>query len=196
MMHKNNRPILLLVFLAGLILSCQKELQPEPVPIVKLGSKWVYRYTTYYATGGVKESYLITYRITSEEQLGGESWLNVTDSADQTVYLFQVKPDGLYQYTNNNAYLFCKDPAVVGQTYNTYNNGGTEDFTVLKVSDTISYGGQNVAVNYYEGKKNGKVSDKIWYSKKEWIVRREYWAESGFSPYYRRYSLYLQDFVY
>lgn len=86
-------------------------------------------------------SQVITHKAKSEENIGGEKWLKIADvGADTTVYFLNTKAGGLYQYTNNNSYLLCKHPAVVNDTYNTFNNGSAEGFTVKTANDTLPTG--------------------------------------------------------
>ncbi|MFZ1369919.1 MAG: hypothetical protein WAR78_06040, partial [Ferruginibacter sp.] len=132
-------PTLFTVLGACMISSCQKEIDgivngATTAPAnqkPKLGTTWIYRYNTFYSFGGLLSSKFVTLKAKTEEVHGGETWLNIVDmDADTTVYLLNTKTGGLYQYANNNSYLFCKYPAAVNDTYNTFNKGEFEDFTV------------------------------------------------------------------
>lgn len=187
-----------------IIIGCQKEIDFPPPPVVlkpKVGTRWIYQYNTYYSWGASSSSTEITYTATSEEEHGGEKWLNITDNAGVTVYLLQAKGDGLYIYANNKSYLLFKYPALVNDTYPSYYNGSEEDFIVKKINDTLALNDDYVC-NYYEGIKkptpplSAVVNTKIWYDKSAWIVKQQLWAQSLFSPYYKRTSLELKDITY
>lgn len=196
-----------LITWAFTIMSCQKEIDGTITGGIivpanqkpKIGTTWTYNYYTYYSYGGLATSKIIKHRAKNEETLGGERWFNIVDvDADTTVYFLNTKPGGLYQYTNSNSYLFCKYPAAVNDIYNTYNNGGIEDFTVKVVNDTLPTGVGNVPVNYYEGIKNGILIDLIWYNDNAWIVRNIVWRR--LSPpgttYYRYSAMYIDNINY
>lgn len=198
---------LILIFGAITILSCQKELDgltedgiinpANQVP--KVGTIWTYRYTTYQVLGSVISAKVIYHKAKSEETLGGEKWLKIVDvDMDTTVYFLNVKTAGLYQYTNNNSFLFCKYPAALNDTYNTFNDGSTEDFTVKGVNDTLPTGIGDLPANYYEGVKGGYLIDRIWYNKNAWIVHRVIWRKKPDPSvaYYRFSTMYIDNIVY
>lgn len=197
---------LILFFVAGTILSCQKEINGLSDGIInpadqkpKVGTIWTYRYTTYQIVGSVIAVKVIYHKAQSEETVGSEKWLKIIDvDADTTVYYLNVKTNGLYQYTNNNSYLFCKSPAVINETYNTFNDGSTEDFTVKTVNDTLATGIGNIPANYYEGVKGGYLIDRIWYNKNAWIVHRVIWRKKPdpSTAYYRFSTMYIDNIIY
>lgn len=188
--------------------SCQKELDgsgPGGGPLVpvsqkpKLGTTWTYYYYRYHSYGGVAEAKIMIHKAKTEETLGGEKWLNVVDMAtDTTVYFLNIKTGGLYQYANNSSNLFCKYPAVVNDTYTTFNSGSTEDFTVKGVNDTLQTGIGDVPANYYEGFKVGKLIDLVWYTDNAWIVRRLVYRvlPSPIPVYYLHTALYIDNIIY
>ncbi len=188
--------------------SCQKELDGSGAgggPIVpvsqkpKLGTTWTYYYYRYHSYGGVAEAKIMIHKAKTEETLGGEKWLNVVDMAtDTTVYFLNIKTGGLYQYANNSSNLFCKYPAVVNDTYTTFNSGSTEDFTVKGVNDTLQTGIGDVPANYYEGFKVGKLIDLVWYTDNAWIVRRLVYRvlPSPIPVYYLHTALYIDNIIY
>lgn len=185
------------------ILSCQKEIDgtinggtviPSADKKPKLGTTWTYYYYTYYSYGGVATSKIITHKAKTEETLGGEKWLNIVDvSADTTVYYLNVKTGGLYQYANNSSYLFCKYPAVVNDTYNTFNEGAAEDFTVKGVNDSLATGIGVIPLNYYEGFKGGDIIDLLWYNNNAWIIWKYQYYKGP--PPANRYYLYSKMFI-
>ncbi len=195
------RTILPVIAWVYMLMSCQKESgdsnnnnNQKP----KLGTTWIYRFHTYYSNGGLATSGTITYKAKSEETINGEKWLKITDvAADTTVYLLKEKTDGLYQYTNNNAYLFCKNPAVLNETYTTYNRGFVEDFKVLGINENLPTDIGDVVVNYYEGSKEGNLIDQIWYNTNAWIVRHQVYRKFPMgTDYYKQSALFLQEITY
>ncbi|GAB2841546.1 hypothetical protein [Ferruginibacter profundus] len=206
------KTVLLLLLTGFLCSSCQKEVNGlidgggSVIPVKqkpKVGTVWTYHYYTYNtpgAGGGIKTSIILTLKAKSEDVLGGEKWLNIVDVAtDTTVFLLNEKPGGLYQYTNNKSYLLCKDPAAVNDTYNTFNNGSAEDFTVKLVKDTLPTGIGDIPVNYYEGVKLTYLVDQVWYNEYAWIVRKQYFISKpgiGTWVYYRFSTLFLDKIEY
>lgn len=184
-----RRPCLVVTVSSLLILfSCKKESNAPPVPdSPRLGTKWTYQYKTFDGGGMLADTYIFSYRATNEVNLGGETWLNITDSLGATFFMLRLKPDGLYQYANNNAQLLCKDPATVGESYISYNDGADETFTVYSLNTLINlpYPTNNVYVNIYNGEKAGILEDIIWYNKDLWIGKMEKYAPNIFGVYHR-----------
>jgi hypothetical protein len=210
----NRIKTVFIILLTGFIFSsCQKEVNGSidgggsVTPVKqkpKLGTVWTYRYYIYNtpgAGGGIHSTGTLTLKAKSEDVLGGEKWLNIVDIAtDTTVFLLNEKSGGgLYQYTNNKSYLLCKDPAAVNDTYNTFNNGSLEDFTVKLVKDTLPTGIGDIPANYYEGVKLTYLVDQIWYNEYAWIVRKQYYVSKpgiGSWIYYRYSTLFLDKIEY
>ena len=159
------------------MISCQREsgngsnTSQKP----KLGTRWVYRYSTYTSMGGFDSSYNVVYKAVSLEMLGSESWLKIIDSATNTpIFYLNEKTGGLFQYISNGSNLMCKYPAAVNDTYRSlFNATDTADYFVRSVNDTLSFGViGDLAVNYYEGLKGSETVDKLWYNTKMWIAQR------------------------
>jgi hypothetical protein len=193
---------LALIIGASAIVSCQKEIDGliDGNPVIpvnqkpKVGTTWTYRYYTYYSYGGVATSKILIYKVKTEETIGGEKWLKIVDMAtDTTVYLMNTKNDGLYQYTNSNAYLLCKYPAALGDTYNTFNEGAAENFTVRGVNDSLATGVGVIPMNYYEGVKGGDIIDLLWYNNNAWIIWKYQYYKGP--PPANRYYLYSKMFI-
>lgn len=190
------------------IISCQKEIDGltdgtiTPTPAnqkPKLGTTWTYRYYTYNINGSLHSSEIVTHIAKSEETIAGEKWLRIVDVATDTlIYLLNEKTGGLYQYTNSNSYLLCKYPAMLNDTYNTFNEGSSEDFIVKGVNDTLPTGIGDIPVNYYEGFKGPQIIDLIWYNEYAWIIRKtQYRNRSLIIPFFfRYYTFYLDSIVY
>jgi hypothetical protein len=185
----------------SLIVSCSKEGNNTPNPNnqkPRVGSKWVYRFTTYHAGGGVNTQVNVTYRATSMETLGGESWLKIVDSASgNLLFYLKEKSDGLYHYINNNAYLLCKNPAAVNDTYNGYSGTVTTDYTVTSINQMLAFGVLgNLSVNHYTGMSGGETVDQVWYNSRVWVAQRFMYTKPPLGSYYRNASLIIQDFIY
>jgi hypothetical protein len=189
------------------LISCQKELDGLTIggTVIpanqkpKVGTTWTYRYYTYYSYGPLATAVILTYKAKSEETIGGEKWLRIVDmGADTTVYLMNTKPDGLYHYTNSNAYLLCKYPAAINDTYTTFNDGSVETFTVKGVNDTLATGIGDIPLNYYEGVKSTYLIDLIWYNTYAWIVWETRYFKSTDPPirYYLYSKMYLDNITY
>lgn len=195
-----------LLIVVSAIVSCQKEIDGLTDGAInpadqkpKVGTIWTYRFYTYYSYGPLATSKIIYYKAKSEETIGGEKWLKIVDmDADTTAYFLNTKTDGLYQYTNNNPYLLCKYPAALNDTYNSYNDGSAETFTVKGVNDTLATGIGDISLNYYEGVKTGYIIDLIWYNKNAWIVWETRYFKSIDPPlrYYLYSKMFLDNIVY
>jgi hypothetical protein len=199
----------ILLVASSAFISCQKEIDgitdgSNPVTPVnqkpKVGTVWIYQYTSYNTPGGPAHPKIITHRAQSEETLGGEKWLKIVDvEPDTVVYYLNTKTEGLYQYTNNNPYLLCKYPALVNDTYNTFNEGAAESFTVRGVNDTTATGIGDIPLSRYEGVKTGDIIDMIWYNKNAWIVWDYQYKRvliPPFSVYYLYSKMFLESIVY
>lgn len=211
-MHIQPRLILILLVFSGIVFtSCQKEIDGLVNGNViltnqkpKLGTQWTYRYYIYHQNGSLYKSSIVIHKAKTEEILGGEKWLNIVDvDTDTTVYFLNTKTGGLYQYVNSSSSLFCKYPALINDTYTSFNEGTTEDFIVKGVNDTLQTGVGDVPANYYEGFKvipsvGIQLIDLIWYNDNAWIVRKsQYRNMSIVTPsFYKYYTYFLDNIVY
>lgn len=164
---------LLFLLSAIFFISCKKDNEPEIPTSPKLGTTWTYIYKTFDGGGSLMTTSTVKYKATSELTFAGEKWLKITDSLNNTFFILKLMPDGLYQYANDTARLLCKAPAVVNQLYTSYNNGGTENFTVKEVGASLYVPNGTLIVNRYEGEKSGHIVDVIWYEKDKWLVKME-----------------------
>lgn len=207
---KRKNILLSFIAIAALLffVSCQKEVNGDfengtidPATLKpKVGTIWTYTYNWYNSPGGAANSKKIYHKATSEETIGGEKWLKIVDQeTDTLLYYLNIKADGLYQYTNSNPYLLCKYPATLQDTYNTFNDGSTEDFTISGVNDITATMIGNIPLTKYEGVKAGYIIDEIWYNKNAWIVWKFKYrriAPPPVSAYYRISSMFLNNIVY
>lgn len=194
------------------LVSCQKEIGGTilntgggggVIPVnqkPKVGTTWTYRYNWNNGLGAPTHVKIVSHKAKSEEMLGGEKWLKIVDvETDTTVYFLNTKTDELYQYTNSNSYLLCKYPAVVNDTYTTFNGGSAEFFTVRGVNDTIPTGIGDIPLSKYEGEKVGYLIDVLWYNTNAWIVRQYQYRLIPVSPspiYYLYSRMFIQSIVY
>lgn len=195
----STRTFLSVLIVAGIFSSCKKtsSTTPETVTKPRVGTIWTYRYKTFDGSGIVVSTNNIVYKATSAQTLGGEQWINITDSVNATVFLLNVKTGGLYQYANSASNLFCKYPAAVNDTYNTYNSGGAETFTVSGVDILVSDAPMDdVKVNRYDGVKSGNLTDQVWYNENLWIMKMEKFAPNLMGVYQRNKRWELLSIVY
>ena len=169
------RRILLAIVLIAFAAACNKSNPPAP-SIPKVGAKWTYRFKKFNAAGVLASTVYVTYTATSEQTIGSDKFLAITDSTGATLFLLGQKQDGLYQYADAMSSLLCKDPANVNDTYTTHNNGSDEDFTVVSKDTTISVPYGDVKVYNYEGDQNALVKDLIWYNSAVWFAKKEVWV--------------------
>jgi hypothetical protein len=199
--------ILFFLILGGsLLISCQKEIDGTMAGVIipaeqapKLGTIWTYNYFWHNSPGGLTYAKTVYHKAKSEETIGGEKWLKIVDvETDTTVYFLNTKTDGLYQYTNSNAYLLCKYPAAVNDTYNTFNSGSFEDFTVRGVNDTLATGIGNIPLSKYEGVKLTYIIDVLFYNRNAWIVwKYQYrYSPAPFFAYYLANFMFIDKIVY
>jgi hypothetical protein len=202
---KNSIPFFFSLFFTVFTLvhlsSCSKESGGNPNPNnqnPRVGSKWVYRLTTYHASGGVNTQTNVTYRAAGMETLGGEQWLKIVDSATgSTIIYLKEKADGLYQYINNNAYLLCKYPAAVSDTYSGYAIQEAANYSVQSINQSMDFGMLgNLTVNHYTGTVGSETVDQLWYNTRVWLAQRYIYTKPPLGNYYRSASLIIQNFIY
>lgn len=173
-----TKKTLCLFLLAAVFASCKKsEDAPAAITKPRVGTLWTYQLDTYGAGATTFTSSTVTLKAAGEQTLGGEPFLNITDSTTATIYLLRQKTGGLYNYANSAVNLVCKEPAVLNETYNGYFNGAATSFTVKETATVI--GGlpfPDFTVNRYEGKQGALLKDVIWFNTDAWIVRRESYA--------------------
>jgi hypothetical protein len=169
--------LITLVSAAILTVSCKKSSTAvnNPVTQPRVGSKFTYRYKTFYPSGLILSSQDVVYSITAEVTLGGEKWFQFSDPSGTPWLLLNVKTGGLYQYANNASNLLCKYPAVRNETYNAYNNGTLETFTAKAIDSLLAAPIDDVKVNMFESTVGGYVTGYNFYNPGYWLVKREVW---------------------
>ncbi len=170
------------------------ELVPEPQP--KVGTQWIYDSTNYFFDGRVKSTGTVTYTADSEVTLGNEKWLKIVNDNGATVWYLHKNTGGLYQYANNVSNLFLKYPAVINDTYSTYNDGAAESFKVADISDTVELMHEYTDAVRYEGTKNSLVVDKLWFNSTKWIVQKDFFGTNFLGSYYRKAHMILQRVIF
>lgn len=200
--------ICVLMLLALAMQSCQKEVNggfedgitPPAEQKPKVGTTWIYQYYWNNGPGFPTHAKIITHKAQSEVELGGEKWLKIVDlETDTTVYFLNTKADGLYQYTNSTPYLLCKYPAVVNDSYATFNEGANEVFTVKSVNDSTPTGLGVIPLSRYEGVKNTYLIDILWYNKNAWIAWKNQYLLIPVAPapiYFLRSRMFIESIVY
>jgi hypothetical protein len=192
--------IFLLLIPVFTLISCEKEPDNNNTANQKprVGSKWIYRYSTYYNNGGLITSNNVTLRAASMETLGGEQWLKIVDTATgNAVFYLKEKSDGLYQYINNNSYMMCKYPAAINDTYPGYAIAEAADYFVRNVGQSMAFGVLgDLTLNHYEGIAGGVTVDQLWYNTRVWLAQRYIYTKPPLGSYYRSASLIIQDFIY
>lgn len=161
--------------------SCKKDKQPDVPTSPQVGTSWTYQYKTFSASGTLSSTSSIRYRAVSEETLGGEKWLRIVDSVNNPVFFLKIRANGLSQYANNAAQLLCKDPAVVNDTYTSYNEGSDEDFTVTHINLQLDLPYFNAYVTRYTGQRAGNTDDILWYNKNLWLAKMEKYVLNTFT---------------
>jgi hypothetical protein len=212
-MNKFISVIFLFALASILLISCQKEITGTTTgggnggggtigKKPKLGTQWMYRYSTFRVDGSLGEAHQVVYKAMSEDQLGGETWLNIVDTNTHlTVFLLNEKTGGLYHYANNVSNLLCKYPAIVSDTYNTFNGSATVGFTVTGVNDTLQFLLGDLAVTHYEGRLQSptpgapQIVDQIWYNENVWIAQRYYYTSGLFGNVYRKSASIILDYI-
>jgi len=194
--------ILLLLSAVTFFGSCKKSddtVAPVPDPVPAVGTTWEYQFYTYNSmNGGVITSGTVTYKAKDEKVFGGEKWLNIVNSGpDTTVYLLQKKTDGLYLYANNTSYKLFKKPAVLSETYNSYYNGLTKNFTVKGINDTLTTNIGRKATYFYEGTNAGTLYDQLWYTDDVWLIQTIGYRKFALGTTSYKYSaMYLNSITY
>jgi hypothetical protein len=190
----------IVLFAALVLASCKKDddggggtVNQKP----KVGTVWVYSYYTYHQNGGIATSKTITWKAIAQETIGGEQWLRVNEQGvDTTVYLLRERSNGLYQYKNNSAQLFCKNPANLNETYTSFYRDTTLTFRVANAAFTLPTNIGDIKANYYEALRNGNLTDEFWFNENAWIVRQQSYRKPALGSYYKQSAHFIQSVVY
>jgi hypothetical protein len=169
--------LIMLVAATILTVSCEKNTTTAEGPVTKprVGSKFTYRYKTFYPSGLILSSQDVVYTITEEVVLGGEKWFRFSDPSGAQWLLLNVKTGGLYQYANNASNLLCKYPAIRNETYSAFNNEAVETFTAKAIDSLLAAPIADVKVNMFESTTGSFVTGYNFYNPEYWLVKREVW---------------------
>lgn len=189
---------ILLLFIVFAAFSCKKD-DPTPAPSTgdfKTGTTWVYKYTTYDASGTVLSSANITLTITGQQTVGGETWWVATGAGSPS--LFRKTAVGYYTIKNSVSQLQFKTPAVLSDTWRvTYSSsaGDYSDFTVLGVAQNVTVPMGTIACYYMEGHDSNSLEDKQWYNDANMLVKQEEYDDNGSGTMFKAFSLELVSFT-
>ena len=188
----------LLLFTIISLVSCKKSDDPV-APItgdLKIGTAWVYKYTSYDAAGTILTTSNITATITAQQTLAGETWWVVTGAGSPS-YLRKTAL-GYYTLTNNVSQLQFKVPAVLNDTWRvTYSSsvGDYSDFKVMALNQNVTVPMGTIACYYIEGNDSNSLEDKEWYNDANMLVKQEEYDQTGAGVLFKDFQLELVSFT-
>ena len=189
---------LLLLSIVLAFVSCKKD-DKTPAPTAgdfKTGTSWVYKYSTYDATGTTLNSANITLTITSQETIAGETWW-VATGAGSPSYIRKTSV-GYYTIKNSISQLQFKVPAVLNDTWHlSYSSaaGDYNDYTVLALNQNVTVPMGTIACYYAEGNDANSLEDKVWYNDANMLVKQEEFDDNGSGTMFKAFSLELVSFT-
>ncbi len=192
-----KKSLLLLAIIVSLV-SCKKSDDPvSPVTgDLKVGTAWVWKYTSYDASGTVLSTSNVTATITAQQTIAGETWWVVTGAGSPS-YLRKTAI-GYYTLTNNVSQLQFKVPAVVNDTWRvTYSSsaGDYSDFKVMAVNQNVTVPMGTIACYYIEGNDSNSLEDKEWYNDANMLVKQEEYDQTATGALFVDFSLELVSFT-
>ena len=149
------RTLLLAVITLCCITSCKKDnaKEPDATSDIKVGSKWVFKYTTFNSSGATTGTANIEMTVSAEQTIGGEKWWVLTTTGSATPEIIRKATNGYITYKNNVAQLQFKIPAAVNDTWRvTYSSaaGDYGDFTVKAINQSVTVPGGTFSTYYAE----------------------------------------------
>ncbi|MBL0355523.1 MAG: hypothetical protein IPP72_00925 [Chitinophagaceae bacterium] len=192
---KKNLLLLAIIFCA---FSCKKD-NTTPTPAtgdLKIGTKWVYKYTSFDAAGTVLSSDNISLTITSQQTVAGETWWVATGSG--TPAFIRKTTIGYYTVQNSVSQLQFKVPAAVNDTWRvTYSNsaGDYGDYKVLTLNQNVTVPMGTIACYYAEATDSNSLEDKVWYNNANMLVKQEQYDDNGSGTMFKAFSLELVSFT-
>ncbi len=162
----------------------------------KIGTAWVYKYTSYNAAGAVVSTANITLTITSQQTLLGETWWVATGAG--TPSYMRKTTTGYYTIRNGVSQLDFKVPAAVNDTWRkTYSStaGDYSDFKVVSINQNVTVPKGTIACYYAEGYDSNSLEDKAWYNDANMMVKQEEYDQTATGALYVNFSLELVSFT-
>jgi hypothetical protein len=188
----------LLLFLA--LAGCKKDnaTNPDAASGIKVGSKWVYKYTQFNSSGAVLGTSNIELVVTSEQTIGGEKWWVLNATGSTTPELLRKATNGYITYKNNMAQLQFKIPAAVNDTWRvTFSSaaGDYSDFKVISTSQSVTVPGGTFSTYYAEGYDSNSIEDKVWYDEAHVMIKQQEYDEGPGSVMYIDHQLEFVSFT-
>ena len=192
---KKNLLLLAIVFS---VFSCSKN-KDAATPSTgdfKVGTSWVYKYTSYNAAGTVLSTSNITLTITGQQTIAGESWWVATGGGSPS--FIRKTAVGYYTIQNSVSQLQFKIPAVVNDTWRvTYSNaaGDYSDFKIVTLNQNVTVPMGVISCYYAEGYDSNSLEDKVWYNDVNMLVKQLQYDQTGAGVLYVGFSLELVSFT-
>jgi hypothetical protein len=182
------------------ITGCKKDnaTEPDAASNIKVGSKWVFKYTSYNSGGAVTGTMNIEMVVSGEQTVAGEKWWALTTTGSPTPELIRKAANGYITFKNNLAQLQFKIPAVLNDTWRvTFSNtaGDYSDFTVKAINQSVTVPGGTFATYYAEGYDSNSIEDKVWYDEAHILIKQQEFDEGPGGVMYMDHQLELVSFT-
>jgi len=171
--------------------------KPDPTGDIKVGSKWVYKYTKFNSGGTVTGTRNLELTVTAEQTISGQTWWVLTVTGTGEVSYLRKASDGYWTIKNNTPQLQFKIPAAMNDTWRlTFSNspGDYSDFIVKDVAASVTVPIGTVTTYYAEGYDSNSIEDKVWYNEQYSLVKLQEFDE-GPTGMYVDYQLELVSFT-
>lgn len=180
---KQLQVCLLMLLVTSVILSgCDKEetTPTNPSTSIKVGSKWVYKYTQFSNSGTVTGTTNVQLVVTAEQTINGERWWVLTQTGTSTPVIIRKAATGWFTFKNNTSQLQFKVPGVLNDAWRvTYSSsaGDYSDFSIKSVSQSLTVPGGTFNVYYAEGYDSNSLENKIWYDETHSLIKEQEFDE-------------------
>ncbi len=173
------------------LLSCGKDsVTPDaPTGDLKVGTKWVYRYTDLNENGTVAATQDYTITVTAQQTLGTQVWWVISNGTASA--LIRKAADGWHTFKNSADQLEFKVPAVLNDTWRvTFSSsaGDYEDYTVKTLAQSVTVPFGTVACYYSEGFDSNSLEDKKWYNELNILIKHEEYDQNAAGTLYVDYK--------
>jgi hypothetical protein len=171
MFTKNSFSLFLFSFLLLIFSSCKKSdsgSTPTTTDEIRVGSRWVFKYTQYNENGSVVGTTNLTF-VATTQTIAGSSWLLLTEQSSSLPYIaLQKRTDGWWQVPlpNTTPSLWFKYPCAVNDSYNITVSDGTTDtgkVTSTNASVTVPAGTYNNCIKVEQHDTNS-LEDEYWFT--------------------------------